>query len=60
MRRYGSDTWASFLAMTYPRSGLPADSLGVDSLSYTRFSISNLSLDSRTMSATGGGITAMV
>src|SRR4030095_2026972 len=28
--RYARDTWASFVAMTDPNTGLPTDSLGVD------------------------------
>jgi hypothetical protein len=30
LRRYAGDTWASFVAMTDPKTGLPADSLSVD------------------------------
>ncbi|HEX5850502.1 MAG TPA: glucoamylase family protein [Rubrobacter sp.] len=42
LRRYGSDTWASFVAMTYPRSGLPADSLGVDGERSVQTSTTNI------------------
>jgi hypothetical protein len=30
LQRYARDTWASFVAMTDPDTGLPADNLGAD------------------------------
>ena len=30
LRRYAGDTWRSFVAMTVPRTGLPADNIGGD------------------------------
>jgi hypothetical protein len=42
LRRYGGDTWASFVAMTYPKTGLPADSLGVDGERSVQTSTTNI------------------
>src|SRR5262245_7659383 len=40
--RYARDTWASFVAMTDPTSGLPADSLSVDGIRSVQTSTTNI------------------
>jgi hypothetical protein len=40
--RYARDTWASFVAMTDPDSGLPADSLGADGTRSVQTSTTNI------------------
>ena len=40
--RYARDTWASFVAMTDPNSGLPADSLNVDGTRSVQTSTTNI------------------
>jgi hypothetical protein len=42
LHRYATDTWASFAAMTYPESGLPADSLGDDGTRSVQTSTTNI------------------
>src|ERR1700730_19317338 len=39
---YASGTWASFVAMTDSRSGLPADSLGIDGSRSIQTSTTNI------------------
>ena len=40
--RYARDTWASFVAMTDPASGLPADSLSSDGTTSVQTSVTNI------------------
>ncbi len=40
--RYARDTWASFVAMTDPKSGLPADSLSSDGTTSVQTSTTNI------------------
>jgi len=40
--RYARDTWASFVAMTDPKSGLPADSLSADGTASVQTSTTNI------------------
>jgi hypothetical protein len=40
--RYAGDTWASFVAMTDPKSGLPADSLSADGTASVQTSTTNI------------------
>ena len=40
--RYARDTWASFVAMTDPNTGLPADSLSVDGIRSVQTSTTNI------------------
>jgi hypothetical protein len=40
--RYARDTWASFVAMTDPDTGLPADSLKVDGTQSVQTSTTNI------------------
>jgi hypothetical protein len=40
--RYARDTWASFVAMTDPKSGLPADSLSADGTTSVQTSTTNI------------------
>jgi hypothetical protein len=42
LERYARGTWASFAAMTDPRSGLPADSLGADGTRSVQTSTTNI------------------
>jgi hypothetical protein len=42
LQRYARDTWASFVAMTDQRSGLPADSLGADGTRSVQTSTTNI------------------
>jgi hypothetical protein len=42
LRRYATDTWASLVAMTDRRSGLPADSLGDDGTRSVQTSTTNI------------------
>ena len=42
LERYASDTWASFVAMTDPESGLPADSLSADGQRSVQTSTTNI------------------
>lgn len=42
LRRYAGYTWASFVAMTDPETGLPADSLGVDGERSVQTSTTNI------------------
>jgi Putative glucoamylase/RTX calcium-binding nonapeptide repeat (4 copies)/Protein of unknown function (DUF3131) len=42
LERYASDTWASFVAMTDPASGLPADSLSADGVRSVQTSTTNI------------------
>jgi hypothetical protein len=42
LKRYAGDTWASFVAMTDPRSGLPADSLRTDGERSVQTSTTNI------------------
>jgi len=42
LQRYARDTWASFVAMTDPNTGLPADSLGVDGTRSVQTSTTNI------------------
>jgi hypothetical protein len=42
LRQYASSTWASFVAMTDQRSGLPADSLGLDGTRSVQTSTTNI------------------
>src|SRR5215211_4262175 len=42
LQRYARDTWASFVAMTDPNTGLPADSLGVDGTRSIQTSTTNI------------------
>ena len=42
LHEYASGTWASFVAMTDSRSGLPADSLGVDGTRSVQTSTTNI------------------
>jgi Putative glucoamylase/RTX calcium-binding nonapeptide repeat (4 copies)/Protein of unknown function (DUF3131) len=42
LERYAGDTWASFVAMTDPRSGLPADSLRTDGERSVQTSTTNI------------------
>jgi Putative glucoamylase/RTX calcium-binding nonapeptide repeat (4 copies) len=42
LTRYAGDTWASFVAMTDPRSGLPADSLRADGERSVQTSTTNI------------------
>ncbi len=42
LQRYARDTWASFVAMTDPNTGLPADSLNVDGTSSVQTSTTNI------------------
>jgi hypothetical protein len=42
LHQYASDTWASFVAMTYSKTGLPADSLGVDGTRSVQTSTTNI------------------
>src|SRR6476646_5883936 len=40
--RYARDTWASFVAMVDPESGLPADSLSSDGTTSVQTSVTNI------------------
>jgi hypothetical protein len=42
LRRYARDTWASFVAMTDPNTGLPADSLHIDGTRSVQTSTTNI------------------
>jgi hypothetical protein len=42
LQRYAEDTWASFVAMTDPNTGLPADSLSVDGTRSVHTSTTNI------------------
>jgi hypothetical protein len=42
LERYAFDTWASFVAMTDPASGLPADSLSTDGVRSVQTSTTNI------------------
>jgi hypothetical protein len=42
LQRYARDTWASFVAMTDPNTGLPADSLSVDGTPSVQTSTTNI------------------
>jgi len=42
LQQYASTTWASFVAMTYAKSGLPADSLAVDGTRSVQTSTTNI------------------
>jgi hypothetical protein len=42
LHQYASNTWASFVAMTYSRTGLPADSLGLDGTRSVQTSTTNI------------------
>ncbi len=42
LQRYARDTWASFVAMTDPNTGLPADSLKVDGTQSAQTSTTNI------------------
>jgi hypothetical protein len=42
LRRYAGDTWASFVAMTDPKTGLPADALRVDGKRSVQTSTTNI------------------
>src|SRR5438105_296923 len=42
LQRYARDTWASFVAMTDPNTGLPADSLSVDGTQSVQTSTTNI------------------
>jgi hypothetical protein len=42
LERYARDTWASFVAMTDPNSGLPADSLRADGERSVQTSTTNI------------------
>ncbi len=42
LRRYARDTWASLVAMTDPKSGLPADSLASDGTTSVQTSTTNI------------------
>jgi hypothetical protein len=42
LERYAGDTWASFVAMTDPRTGLPADSLRADGQRSVQTSTTNI------------------
>jgi Putative glucoamylase/Protein of unknown function (DUF3131) len=42
LKQYASTTWASFVAMTYAKSGLPADSLGIDGTRSVQTSTTNI------------------
>jgi Putative glucoamylase/RTX calcium-binding nonapeptide repeat (4 copies)/Protein of unknown function (DUF3131) len=42
LERYAFDTWASFVAMTDPASGLPADSLSADGVRSVQTSTTNI------------------
>lgn len=42
LRQYARDTWASFVAMTDPQSGLPADSLSADGTRSIQTSTTNI------------------
>jgi hypothetical protein len=42
LRQYAADTWASFVAMTDPDTGLPADSLHVDGTPSVQTSTTNI------------------
>jgi hypothetical protein len=42
LQRYARGTWASFAAMTDPKSGLPADSLGTDGTTSVQTSTTNI------------------
>jgi len=42
LQRYAKDTWASFVAMTDPNTGLPADSLNVDGTTSVQTSTTNI------------------
>src|SRR5215212_11134971 len=42
LQRYARDTWASFVAMTDPNSGLPADSLTADGTRSVQTSTTNI------------------
>src|SRR5690349_483173 len=42
LQRYARDTWASFVAMTNPNTGLPADSLNVDGTQSVQTSTTNI------------------
>jgi hypothetical protein len=42
LHQYAADTWASFVAMTDSRSGLPADSLGIDGTRSVQTSTTNI------------------
>jgi hypothetical protein len=42
LMRYARDTWASFVAMTDPKSGLPADSLASDGTTSVQTSTTNI------------------
>jgi hypothetical protein len=42
LRRYAADTWASFVAMVDPRSGLPTDALGADGSRAVQTSTTNI------------------
>jgi len=42
LHRYAADTWASFVAMTDPESGLPADSLAADGTRSVQTSTTNI------------------
>src|SRR3954471_21068053 len=42
LQRYARDTWASFVAMTDPNTGLPADSLKADGTRSVQTSTTNI------------------
>src|SRR5688500_1205862 len=42
LERYAHDTWQSFVAMTDPASGLPADSLSADGTTSVQTSTTNI------------------
>jgi len=42
LQQYASSTWASFVAMTYDKTGLPADSLGLDGTRSVQTSTTNI------------------
>src|SRR6476659_2303676 len=42
LQRYARDTWASFVAMTDPDSGRPADSLSIDGTRSVQTSTTNI------------------
>src|SRR5437763_487729 len=42
LHRYAADTWRSMVAMTDPKSGLPADSLGADGTTSVQTSTTNI------------------
>ena len=42
LHQYATNTWASFVAMTYSRTGLPADSLGLDGSRSVQTSTTNI------------------